>query len=152
MNDQSTRSKQTIQHLYDTILPELAQHISKNIAPVTALFHDFTLERLIDTWTKDPAADETEVISIENGNIQQMGLKLNLEGFQQPGTGAFDITKNLLFKLDRNSYTVGPDKNTTWLEKEYLQRWSINEYEMVASNWAEEVIDAITQRLESITG
>ncbi|MBC5992603.1 hypothetical protein [Pontibacter cellulosilyticus] len=151
MNDQTTRSKKTILHLYDSILPELAKHINENIAPVTALFHDFGLERIIDTWTKDPAGDATEVISIDNGNIQQMGLKVNLEGFQRTGMDAFDMKKNLLFTLDRNSYTVGPDKNTTWLEKDYLERWNNDEYEIVASKWAEELIDAVTERIKSLT-
>ncbi|GAB3204326.1 hypothetical protein ABID22_003284 [Pontibacter aydingkolensis] len=152
MDAENLRNKHSIQHLYNAILPELAQHINHNIMPVTALFHDFGLERVIDTWTRDPAAGDDEVVSIENGNVQFMGLKLRMEGFKRAGAGAFDMNKDLLFKLERSSYTVGPDKNTNWLEKDYTQRWETSEYEMVAAQWAEELIDAITQRLESITG
>lgn len=150
MDTQNTRNKQAILHLYNTILPALAQYINQNIPPVTALFNDFNLERLIDTWTKDPADDMAEV-SVDNGNVQQLGLKLRLEGFTRAGAGAFDLNKDLLFKLDRNSYTIGPDKNTTWLEKEYLQRWETAEYETVASKWTEELIDAVTERIENLT-
>ncbi|WP_299823934.1 hypothetical protein [uncultured Pontibacter sp.] len=152
MDAQSTRNKQTIQHLYNTILPALAQHINQNITPVTALFNDFGLERLVDTWTKDPTAAEAEEVSIENGNVQQLGLKLRLEGFKRAGAGAFDLTKDLIFKLERNCYTVGPDKNTNWLEKEYSQRWETSEYETIAARWSEELVDAITERIQSITG
>ena len=150
MDAQNYRNKHTILSLYNTVLPALAQRINQHIAPVTALFNEYNLERLIDTFTKDPA-DETKEVSVENGNVQQLGLKLRLEGFTRAGAGAFDMQKDLLFKLERDSYTVGPDKNTTWLQKEYLQQWDVADYEMVATKWAEELIDAVTERIENLT-
>jgi hypothetical protein len=151
MNAQPTHNKHTILQLYDNILPALSQHIHQNITPVIPLFHDFTLERLIDTWTKNPATDAGVETSIENGNVQQLGLRLRLEGFQRAGAEAFDIIKNLLFKLGHGSYIVGPDQNNNWLEKEYGQRWEQSEYKMIAERWSEELIDEITQRLENFT-
>ncbi|WP_018478995.1 hypothetical protein [Pontibacter roseus] len=152
MEAQPVRDKQSIQHLYNTILPELAKHIHQNLSAVIPLFHDFHLERIIDTWTKDPDASYGTEVSVENGNVQQVGLRLRLEGFERPGADNFDISKDLLFKLERGSYTVGPDKHNIWLEKEYLQRWEKPEYQEVAGKWIEELIDAITQRLENFTG
>ncbi|MEJ8803474.1 hypothetical protein [Pontibacter sp. H249] len=149
MNNQSTRNKQAILHLYETVLPALAQYINQNITPITALFDDFNLERLMDTWTKDPTDEEAD-ISIENGNVQQLGLKLRLQGFKRAGAEAFDLTKDLIFKLERNSYTVGSKKDAAWLEKEYLQRWETSEYELVATKWAEELIDAVTERIDNL--
>ncbi len=149
--EQPTRDKQAIQHLYNTILPTLAEQIHQSILPILPLFDNFGLERVIDTWTRDPASDADEVISVEKGNVQQLGLKLRLEGFQKPGVETFDLTKDVLFKLDYSSYTVGPDKNTSWLEKSYLQRWDKEEYKEVASRWSEELIDDLTQRLEKLT-
>lgn len=149
--EQPTRDKQAIQHLYNTILPTLAEQIHQSILPILPLFDNFGLERVIDTWTRDPASDADEVISVEKGNVQQLGLKLRLEGFQKPGVETFDLTKDVLFKLDYSSYTVGPDKNTSWLEKPYLQRWDKEEYKEVASRWSEELIDDLTQRLEKLT-
>ena len=149
MQDYTTRNKEAIQQLYNTILPALAQAIHQNLAPVTELFENFVLERVLDTWTKDPAADSDKAISIENGNVQQMGLKLRLEGFNKPGVEPFDITKDLVFKLEYSSYTVGPDKQNTWLEKQYLQKWESSEYGLIAEKWSEEVIDSITLKLGS---
>ncbi|PTX21132.1 hypothetical protein C8N40_102101 [Pontibacter mucosus] len=149
--EQPTRDKQALQHLYNTILPTLAEQIHQSILPILPLFDNFGLERVIDTWTRDPASDADEVISVEKGNVQQLGLKLRLEGFQKPGVETFDLTKDVLFKLDYSSYTVGPDKNTSWLEKPYLQRWDKEEYKEVASRWSEELIDDLTQRLEKLT-
>lgn len=149
--EQPTRDKQAIQHLYNTILPTLAEQIHQSILPILPLFDNFGLERVIDTWTRDPASDADEVISVEKGNVQQLGLKLRLEGFQKPGVETFDLTKDVLFKLDYSSYNVGPDKNTSWLEKPYLQRWDKEEYKEVASRWSEELIDDLTQRLEKLT-
>lgn len=149
--EQPTRDKQAIQHLYNTILPALAEQIHQSILPILPLFDNFGLERVIDTWTRDPASDADEVISVEKGNVQQLGLKLRLEGFQKPGVETFDLTKDVLFKLDYSSYNVGPDKNTSWLEKPYLQRWDKEEYKEVASRWSEELIDDLTQRLEKLT-
>ncbi|SFH21322.1 hypothetical protein [Pontibacter chinhatensis] len=149
--EQPTRDKQAIQHLYNTILPALAEQIHQSILPILPLFDSFGLERVIDTWTKDPASDADEVISVEKGNVQQLGLKLRLEGFQKPGVETFDLTKDVLFKLEYSSYTVGPDKNTSWLEKPYLQRWDTQEYKDIASRWSEELIDDLTQRLEKLT-
>jgi hypothetical protein len=150
MEDQPIRDKQAIQQLYNTILPALAEHVHQNLTAIIPLFDNFNLERIIDTWTKDPAASSTVEVSIENGNVQLLGLRLRLEGFQKAGAEAFDITKDLLFKLDRSSYTVGPDKNNNWLEKEYLLRWDKTEYEAIAEKWTEELIDDITQRLENL--
>lgn len=151
MQERHTRDKQAIQQLYNNTLPELAQQIHQNLAAVIPLFNDFGLERIIDTWTKDPAASSAVEVSIENGNVQQVGLRLRLEGFQRAGAEAFDVTKDLLFRLERNFYTVGPDKNINWLEKEYLQRWDKSEYEQIAGKWSEELIDEITQRLDNLT-
>ncbi|MCJ8167317.1 hypothetical protein MKJ04_20925 [Pontibacter sp. E15-1] len=150
MEDRSPRTKQTIQHLYDTILPKLAEHLHQNLAPVTPLFADFSLERLLDTWTKDPHASHDTVVSLENGNIQRLGLRLRLEGFQKVGAEAFDISKDLLFLLDQQFYTVGPDQHTNWLEKSYLQRWEQSEYDLIAERWSEDLIDDITQRLQKL--
>ncbi|WP_242927378.1 hypothetical protein [Pontibacter vulgaris] len=148
MEERNLRDKNAIQQLYNDVLPVLAQHIHKNLAPLLPLFENFVLERLLDTWTKDPANPDKE-ISIENGNIQQLGLRLRLEGFNKVGVEPFDIAKDLLLKLEYSSYTIGTDKNTTWLEKEYMQRWEQAEYEMLAGKWSDELIDEITQRLQA---
>ncbi|MFD2247160.1 hypothetical protein [Pontibacter ruber] len=150
MQDQPIRDKQSIQQLYNAILPALAQHVHQNLAAVIPLFDNFNLERMVDTWTKDPAADSAVEISIENGNVQQLGLRIRLEGFQKAGAETFDITKDLVFKLDRSSYTVGPGKGDSWPEKEYFSRWDKAEYETLAERWSEELIDDITQRLENL--
>ena len=68
--EQPTRDKQAIQHLYNTILPALAEQIHQSILPILPLFDNFGLERVIDTWTRDPASDADEVISVEKGNVQ----------------------------------------------------------------------------------
>lgn len=150
MEEQHTRDKQSIQQLYNNILPALAQHIHENIAPVIPLFDNFFLERIIDTWTKDPAANPAVEISIENGNVQQLGLRLRLEGFQRAGAEAFDLSKDLLFKLEHSSYSVGPDQHNSWLEKEYQQRWEQTAYQEIAERWSEELIDELTQRIENM--
>lgn len=149
--EQPRRDKEAIQHLYNTVLPALAEHIHRNITPILPLFDTFGLERLIDTWTRDPADEADAEVSLEEGNVQQVGLKLRLEGFQKPGIETFDLTKDLIFKLEYNSYTVGPDKITAWLEKPYLQRWEKPEYEEVARRWSEELVEDLTQRLEKLT-
>ncbi|MDX5419059.1 MAG: hypothetical protein LPK09_07570 [Hymenobacteraceae bacterium] len=151
MQDRPLRDKLALQQLYDTVLPELAKHIHQHLADVIALFHDFRLERLIDTWTRETGSDAKTEISIENGNVQQMGLRLRLEGFERVGAENFDLTKDLLFRLERNFYTVGPDKENYWLEKDYLQRWDNAEYELVAEKWIEQLIDDLTQKLENLT-
>lgn len=151
MQERPLRDKQALQQLYNTILPELAKHMHQHLADVIALFNDFRLERIIDTWTRETGADADTEISIEKGNVQQMGLRLRLEGFQRVGADNFDLTKDLFFKLDRNFYTVGPDKENIWIEKDYLQRWDHVEYEQVAEKWTEQLIDDLTQRLESFT-
>ena len=148
---QHTRDKDSIQHLYDNILPMLATRIHGNLTEITPLFHDFGLERVVDVWTKSPDADEDTPISIENGNVQQMGLKLRLEGFQSAAAPPFDITKDLLFILGHSTYEVGPNKNTIWLEKLYFGKWTETETADVAQRWCDDLIEEITQRLESMT-
>ena len=106
---------------------------------------------MVDVWTKSPDADEDTPISIENGNVQQMGLKLRLEGFQSAAAPPFDITKDLLFILGHNTYEVGPNKNTIWLEKLYFGKWTETETADVAQRWCDDLIEEITQRLESMT-
>ncbi|GAB3538061.1 hypothetical protein GCM10027443_32220 [Pontibacter brevis] len=145
------RDKDAILHLYDKILPALATRIHQNLTEITPLFHDFGLEKIVDVWTKDPDASTDTPISIENGNVQFMGLRLRLEGFQRAGAPPFDITKDLLFKLGHTTYEVGPGKNTVWLEKVYFEGWTESETADVAQRWSEEIIDEITQRLEKLT-
>ena len=147
MEEKQMRDKKGIQQLYNDVLAELGKHIHINLAPVIPLFENFVLERLLDTWTKDPTDSEKEV-SIENGNVQNVGLRLRLEGFNRQGAEPFDITKDLLFKLEHDNYTIGPDKNTTWLEKEHLERWTTAEYETIATQWGDELVDEITEKLQ----
>ncbi|HEY4651717.1 MAG TPA: hypothetical protein VIG72_09890 [Pontibacter sp.] len=146
MEERHIRDKQAIQQLYNDILPALGQAVHQNLAPVLQLFENFTLERQLDTWTKDPANPEKEV-SIENGNVQQLGLKLRLEGFNKPGTEPFDLTKDLLFRLHFNYYSVGPDKEIIWLERDYLQRWQTQELQTIAGQFCDAVIDSLTEKL-----
>lgn len=146
MEERHIRDKKAIQQLYNDILPQLAQLVHQNLQPVFPLFENFTLERLLDTRTKDPADPEKEV-SVEQGNVQQLGLKLKLEGFNKPGTEPFGLTKDLLFKLHYNYYSVGPDKDTDWLEKDYLQRWQTDELQTIAGQFSDAVIDSLTEKL-----
>jgi hypothetical protein len=151
MQERPLRDKKALQQLYNTVLPELAKHIHQHLADVIALFHDFRLERLVDTWTREPGSDASGEISIDKGNVQQIGLRLRLEGFQRVGADNFDLNKDLLFRLERNFYTVGPDKENIWIEKDYLQNWENSEHEEVAEKWTEQLIDDLTQRLEKLT-
>lgn len=145
-----TRDKDAIQHLYNTVLPNLAARIHGNLTEITLLFHDFGLERVVDVWTKSPDADDDTPISIENGNVQLMGLKLRLEGFQSTAAPPFDVIKDLLFILGHNTYEVGPDKNTIWVEKLYFEKWSESETAGTAQRWCDDLIEEITQRLERL--
>ncbi|WP_224996740.1 hypothetical protein [Cesiribacter sp. SM1] len=146
-----TRDKDALLHLYNKTLPALAARIHQNLQEITPLFHNFLLEKAVDTWTKDPDANTDSAISIENGNVQQMALRLRLEGFQRAGVPAFDISKNLVFELGRAMYTVSPDKDGDEIEKQYYQPWTESEIREVAQRWCDDLIDEITQRLESIT-
>ena len=147
---QNTRSQETILKLYNNLLPALARHIHQEISPITALFHDFNLERVVDTWTKDPEVYYQEAISIENGNIEYLGLQLQLEGFLKPGVPPFDLYKELLLKLEPARYGLGPGKNEVWVEKTYDQTWTEKELVEVAERWGAGLIDDLTQRLERL--
>ena len=144
---QHTRDKDAILQLTNKILPKLAERIHANLSAVTPLFEDYKLEKVTDTWTKDPNGDADEEISIENGNVQQVGLKLRLEGFNRAGADAFDLNKNLIFKLELYDYSVGTGKGNSWLEKPYLENWSDSEVDEIAVKWVEELIEEITQRV-----
>ncbi|GGK68497.1 hypothetical protein ACD591_17170 [Rufibacter glacialis] len=144
------RDKEAVLHLYNKILPPLAEKIYQNLTEVTPLFDDFHLEKVVDTWTKDRNTTSEKEISLENGNVQQMGLRLRLNGFQAAGAQTFDLSKDLVFLLEYSTYTVGPDKNTRWLEKPYLESWTSKEMEETASRWCEEIIDEITQKLQTL--
>ena len=144
---ENIRCKQTISKIYEHVLPTLAQHVNQNLTPIIPLFENFTLERVINTWTKDPDVYAPQEISIENGNVQQMGLRVRLEGFNKPGVESFDIAKDLLFKLEHKNYTVGQGVDNIWLEKYYSEQWEQADYEMIADKWSEELIDIITERL-----
>lgn len=146
MEDRPLRDKKAIQQLYNDVLPPLAQQVHQSLQPVLGMFENFTLERLLDTRTKDPADPEKEV-TIENGNVQLLGLKLRLEGFNKRGIEPFDLTQDLLFKLHYNYYSVGPDKENTWLEKDYLQRWQTAELQTIAGKFSDAVVDALTEKL-----
>ncbi|WP_210464856.1 hypothetical protein [Rufibacter roseolus] len=147
---QHTRDKEAILHLYNKILPQLAEHIFQNLTEITPLFDDFNLERVVDNWTKDRSGFSEKEISIENGNVQQVGLRLRLNGFQPAGAQTFDMSKELVFKLEYSSYEVGPDKNTTWIEKAYLESWSTKESDEIAARWCEDLIEEITQKVQNL--
>lgn len=144
---ENIRNKETLTKIYEHVLPTLAQYINQNLMTIIPLFENFTLERVINTWAKDPDVYMPQEISINNGNVQQMGLKLHLEGFNKPGAETFDLTKDLLFKLETKNYSVGQEAENTWLEKNYTEQWEEADYEMIADRWSEELIDVITERL-----
>jgi len=144
------KDKDTVQHLYHHVLPKLAERAYAHLTEVIPLFHDFGLEKVVDTWTKDQSNPSEKPISLENGNVSQMGLRLQLLGFQRPGLPAFDVAKDLVLKLEHTSYAIGPDRTTTWLEKLYGQPWTPSELDEIAHRWSEEVIDAIAQQLPQV--
>ncbi|PRY14215.1 hypothetical protein CLV24_10425 [Pontibacter ummariensis] len=144
------RNKETIRQLLDKVLPQLATHLNNNLTEIIPLFHDYKLERVVDIWTRGPEADPDEEISVENGNVQQIGLRLRLEGFTRAGAHSFDMSKDLILKLDTDKYEVAPDKYKVWLEKDYEEAWTQQELERVAEKWCNELIEEITQRLENM--
>ena len=144
------RSKQTINQLLENVLPKLAAQIHHNLTDVLTLFHDFSLEKIIDIWTKAPDADADTEISIENGNVQQIGLRLKLEGFQGADVPPFDIRKDLILKLDYMDYQIRTDKNNPLAEKSYSDKWTEKEISEIAKIWSEELIDDITGKLEGL--
>lgn len=146
----NTRNKENILRLYDNLLPALAKRIHQEISPLIALFHDFNLERVIDTWTRDPEVYYHEAISVENGNIEYLALQLRLEGFLKPGVAPFDLYKVLLLKLQPASYGLGTGKNEIWVEKDYDQAWTEAELAEVTERWCAELIEDLTQRLERL--
>ncbi|WP_245964614.1 hypothetical protein [Rufibacter immobilis] len=146
---QHPKDKEALSHLYNKVLPPLAERIYQHLTQITPLFDDFGLEKIVDTWTKDPNATSGKEISLENGNVLYMGLRLQLTGFQGGSVPPFDLRKDLLFTLGYSSYEVGPDKNTPWTEKPYLQPWTTSEMEELAERWCGELIDDITAKLQT---
>ncbi|WP_347158740.1 hypothetical protein [Pontibacter chitinilyticus] len=151
MEQLKIRNKATLQHLHNNILPKLATSIHNNLTAITPLFHNFELSIIVDTRTKGPEADADTSISIENGNVQQMGLRLRLEGFQKAGAPPFDVTKDLLFKLGYTSYEVSTGKDIAGEERSYDQNWTKQDMEELAGRWSEELVDDIMQRLADLT-
>lgn len=142
------RSKQTIQQLLEQIIPTLAQHIHTGLEDVVPLFQDYKLETVIDTRTRNPHTDED--VSLEQGNLRLIGLRLRLESFTRAGANTFDLTKNLIFTLSPDSYTVGPAPETEWLAKDYGQSWSSEEYTATATRWNDELVEELTRKLQEL--
>lgn len=143
----SIRNKETILRLYNNLLPALARHIHQQITPLLELFNDFKLERVVDTWTRDPQVYYPEPLSIEQGNIEYLGLQLQLEGFMKPGVVPFDLYKELLLKLGTRRYGLGGGRHDMWLEKDYDETWSEAQLQAVAERWCGELIEDLTRRL-----
>lgn len=147
---QRTRDREALLHLYHKTLPRLGAAMQENLAEIKPLFHDFHLERVVDTWTRSPEASAGEEISLENGNVRQMLLRVRLEGFHCAGAPPFDVTKELHFQLKRSVYEVGSDKENAWVEKRYGQPWAESEIREVAQRWSGELIDEVAQRMERL--
>ncbi|MGV3539481.1 MAG: hypothetical protein ACO1OQ_06690 [Rufibacter sp.] len=145
-----TKDKDAILYLHNQVLPKLADRIYQNLQEVIAMFDDFRLEKVVDTWTKDRQNPSDKEISLENGNVAQIGLRLQLMGFHRAGEQAFDLAKDLVLKLEHTYYTVGPDRTTAWLEKRYYQPWTNQELEEMAQRWSEEVVEDLTQQLQQL--
>ena len=146
MEEQHPRNKEALRHLYDNVLPALAGRIHEHLAPVITMFNDFRLERLVDTWSKDA---DTELISIDKGNVPRMGLRLQLLGFHRAGVAPFDISRDLVLELEQYSYEVKADKHSSWLTKPYRQNWTATELEEVTERWCGQLIELITERLQN---
>ncbi|GAA4298632.1 hypothetical protein [Nibribacter koreensis] len=144
------KDREAIQQLYTKVLPKLAERIYHHLTEVVTMFDNFRLEKVVDTWTKDKQAASDKEISLENGNVSQMGLQLQLLGFQRPGLDAFDLQKDLVFKLEYAHYTIGPDRTIEWLEKPYFYNWPAQELEELAVQFSEDVIEELTRQLQSI--
>ncbi|MFC6998891.1 hypothetical protein [Rufibacter roseus] len=144
-----TKDRDSLLHIHNQILPKLAEKVYQNLAEVIPMFDDFRLEKVVDTWTKDRQNPSQKELSLENGNVARMGLRLQLIGFQRPGISAFDVAKDLIFHLEHTTYSVGPDLHTKWQEKRYFQPWTNPELDQIAQQFAGEVIDDITNQLST---
>lgn len=150
MEEQHPRNKETLQQLYDNVLPALAARIHEHLAPIIPMFDDFRLERLVDTWTKEPDITPGTEVSIDQGNVQRMGLRLLLQGFHRSGVTPFDISRDLVLELEPYSYAVKADKHSSWLTKSYRHNWTATELEEVAERWCGQLIELITERLQNL--
>lgn len=144
---QNVRNKQSILRLYNDLLPALAGLLHEEISPLIPLFHDFNLEKVVDTWTREPGIYYPDPISIENGNIEYLGLQLRLEGYHRPGVPPFDLYKELVVKLGSATYGLGGAKNDIWVEKAYDQSWTREEMEGITEKWCGELLEEMTRRL-----
>lgn len=128
------RDKEGLQQVYNKVLPPLAEKVYAQLQEIIPMFDDFKLEKILDTWTRDKNTDSSQEISLENGNVPFMGLRVQLLGFQRGGGHTFDLSKDLVFTMDYSSYTVGPDKNTRWAEKAYPSPWTNPELNELAQS------------------
>lgn len=142
------RNKQSILRLYNDFLPALAGLIHEEISPLIPLFQDFNLEKVVDTWTREPGIYYPDPLSIENGNIEYLGLQLRLEGYHRPGVPPFDLYKELVLKLGPAGYGLGGSKNEIWTEKAYDQAWTKTELAEISEKWCGELLEEMTRRLD----
>ncbi|WP_224995932.1 hypothetical protein [Cesiribacter sp. SM1] len=152
MSENQKRDKGATRDLYEKTLPLLANGIHAKLAEITPLFRDFHLEKMMNTWSRSSEDRSDLPISIENGNVLQMGLRLRLEDFQRAGVIPFSIVKDMVFNLEDTVYQVVSDKGEVWQEKGYYQQWSKQEVEDLTRRWCDALIEDITNRLEQLMG
>ncbi|GGG18835.1 MULTISPECIES: PDDEXK nuclease domain-containing protein [Pontibacter] len=144
------KDRESVVSLFEKVLPELATRITKGLKEVTPLFSDFWLMKSINHTSKvNYTKEELEEI-LQRENVHQIGLAIRLEGFKKAGTKVFGLSKDLVFTLEAYKYEVGADRHHAWLEKLYHQDWTDEDLQNLSDRWCEEVVEHITQRLESI--
>lgn len=144
------KDKESVLWLFGKVLPDLATRITKGLEEVAPLFNDFWLTKRINNVSKpDYTTEEMEVI-LQRENVYLLGLSLRLEGFKKAGTKAFSLSRDLMFTLEAFKYDVGTERDKVWLEKLYHQKWAEEELQELSDKWCEEVVEHITQRLESL--
>ena len=143
---QREKNKEDIAYLFNELLPAFQSEIERNLSFLTPEFSKIKISKKINDWTS-PYLMEIDLEGQENlkGEINLLGLSLEMIGFKKAGTSAFDVHKDLLLLLYPFKYRVGKDQSQMLFDKLYHERWKKEEIEQFVAGWCAEIIEDITE-------
>jgi predicted nuclease of restriction endonuclease-like (RecB) superfamily len=147
---QKERDADDIRYLFNELVPQLEHEINEALRPIATAFAKVELGRRINSISGPFLIEADLEKQLLKENVNLLGLSLRMEGFKKGGTDAFGLWKDLFIELHHFKYGVGAEQHKPWVEKLYHQKWTKEEVRELAERWCEEVVEAITERLEKL--
>ncbi|QEC75870.1 PDDEXK nuclease domain-containing protein [Mucilaginibacter ginsenosidivorax] len=144
-------SNQAIYKLFTELLPQIVSQAEIILNPdIYSLFDYHSISRTINNNDFEyNTSIDLEMMMIQ-GDVQQVGLTINLKGFKKAGVETFSVFQTFLILFSDYFYEIGTTRRDVWRKYLYHEILNDNDISYIVDKWVDKIINDINERIAAI--